>query len=67
MERQLSRFLSVYGGVRSEKEGGPSETNAVIGVRYVLLLLIEADVQLASGGHVELKWVPTFNSQHDLT
>ncbi len=55
VERQLSRFLSVYGGVRSEKEGGVTETNGVIGVRYVLPLLIDADVQLASDGHVELE------------
>ena len=55
VERQLSRFLAVYAGVRSEKEGGAVETNGVIGVSYVLPLLIDADIQLASDGHVELE------------
>lgn len=55
-ERQLTRFLSVYGGVRAEREGANSaETNAVIGARYVLPLMIEVDLQLASNGHVELE------------
>lgn len=55
-KRYLSRFMSVYGGVRSESAGfASSETNGVIGVQYVLPLLIEADLQLATDGHVELE------------
>ncbi|PHR57427.1 MAG: copper oxidase [Robiginitomaculum sp.] len=55
-KRYVNRFLSVYGGVRSEQDGGASsETHAVLGVQYVLPLLIDADLQLASDGHVELE------------
>jgi len=55
-KRYLSRFMSVYGGVRTEREGFANrETNGVIGVQYVLPLLIEADLQLATDGHVELE------------
>jgi len=55
-KRYLSRFMSVYAGVRAEREGFASgETNGVIGVQYVLPLLIEADLQLATDGHVELE------------
>jgi len=63
-KRYLSRFLSVYGGVRAEREGFSSgATKGVIGVQYVLPLLIEADLQLATDGHVELE----FGSELQLT
>lgn len=55
-KRYLSRFMSLYAGVRSEREGfAGSETHGVIGVQYILPLLIEADLQLATDGHVELE------------
>ena len=55
-KRYLNRCISVYGGVRSEREGfASSETNGVIGVQYVLPLLIKTDLQLATDGHVELE------------
>ncbi len=63
-KRYLSRFMSVYAGVRAEREGfASSKTKGVIGVQYVLPLLIETDLQLATDGHVELE----IGSEHQLT
>jgi len=64
-ERSVSRFLDLYGGVSTERheEGEPTETRAVIGAKYVLPLLIEAEVELDSKGHVEIG----FESELQLT
>ncbi len=54
--RNISRYLDIYGGIRSERDGPnkKEETAGIIGIKYVLPLLIESDLFLSDKGHVRL-------------
>ena len=52
--RNLSRFLEVYGGIKLEKETFNEENVGIFGVRYVLPLLIEADLRIETNGDIVL-------------
>lgn len=59
-QKFLTRFTSIYAGVRVEGEQsafgvGEAQTHGVIGFRTVLPLLIEADAQINEDGHVEVE------------
>lgn len=51
--RNINRWLDVYAGGRFEKqEDGREENVGTLGVRYILPLLIEADLSVQSNGEV---------------
>lgn len=57
VSRNLNRFLDVYVGVSLEEAGATEEKVGTLGVRYILPLLIEANLSIESNGdlHLELE------------
>ncbi|MFC3050590.1 multicopper oxidase domain-containing protein [Kordiimonas pumila] len=53
-ERSINKFFDLYGGVRVERHevGEPTETRGILGAKYVLPLLIEAEVEIDSKGDI---------------
>ena len=62
-ERSFTRFFSIVAGLEYEKEENKSESEVVLGIRYVLPLMIHFDLQLDSGGSGEIE----LKSELDLT
>lgn len=62
-ERSMSRFLDLYGGVRAERHeaGESTETRGIVGLKYVLPLLIEMELELDSKGDVEMGFESEFH------
>ncbi len=56
-DRNISRYLDIYGGVNFERADAKKkgEAKGIVGLKYVLPLLIESDLRLDDDGHVRLR------------
>lgn len=56
VERRLSRWLGIYAGANFEAdEDGDKDQTGVIGIRYLLPMMIEADLRIDTEGHVRVE------------